>query len=302
MREVRLGRMRCVEIEAKSMINRVRGMGFGWSLNPYRGCAHDCVFCYARASHTFLKRDGVADWSTALSAKVNAPEVVRRELGRPAWARELVLIGTATDPYQPLEARYCITRRVLEEFVRAKSPASITTRSPLVLRDVDVLQRLAAVAGANVTVSLPTLDAALARRIEPTVAPPAQRLRTIAALAAAGIPTAVAVAPILPGITDDPAALRATYAAAAEAGASVAWESALRLAEVPRASYFGFLEREFPDLVARHERAFPGTNLEPGERRALGERVAAARAGIRFAPRPNQIAATRAGEQLALLA
>jgi DNA repair photolyase len=279
---VRAGRILCEEVAAKSVLNRVRGMPFGWSINPYRGCYHRCVFCYARNTHAFLERDGIGEWGSLLSVKVNAPQVLRRELASPRWKGEHVAIGTATDPYQPLEGRYKVTRGILAELARARTDAHLITRSPLVVRDIDVLQELARAAGASVCVSLPTLDEDLARRIEPTVAPPRQRLRAVRMLADAGIRVGVAVAPILPHLTDDEAALRDVFHAAADAGASMAWHSVLNLNPVARESYFGFLRAEFPHLVARHDDYYKRKYAPKALIDSIETRVQGARAGIRL--------------------
>jgi DNA repair photolyase len=285
--------MRCVEIEAKSVLNRVRGMPFGWSINPYRGCYHRCVFCYARNTHTFLERNGVGDWGSELYAKVNAPAVLRRELSSPRWRGEHVAIGTATDPYQPLEGRYRITRGCLEELTLGRTPAHLITRSPLIVRDIDVLQELARTAGASVYVSLPTLDAELARKIEPTVAPPHQRLRAVRALVAAGLRVGVAVAPVLPHLTDGEPALRAVFEAAADAGASSAWHSVLNLNEVARASYFEFLRAEFPAFVAEHETMYRRKYAPKAVVDAIDLRVSRARKDVRLRPRDTIVAQPR---------
>jgi len=297
----RAGRIDCLEIEAKSVLNRVRGMPFGWSINPYRGCYHDCVFCYARRTHTFYERSGIGDWGTQLYVKVNAAAVLRRELAAPRWRGEHVAIGTATDPYQPLEGRYRITRGVLAELARARTPAHLITRSPLVVRDIDVLQELTKAAGACVCVSLPTLDEGLARKIEPTVAPPRQRLRAVRMLAAAGLRVGVAVAPILPQLTDSKAALRAVFEAAAEAGAASAWHSVLNLNEVARESYIGFLRAEFPELVAGQETLYRRKYAPKAVVDAIDLRVAQARRGVRLRPR-DTIAAQPRRVQLELFA
>jgi DNA repair photolyase len=270
------------EIVAKSVLNRVRGMPFSWSINPYRGCYHQCVFCYARRTHTFLERSGIGDWGSDLSAKVNAVSVVRRELSRPSWRGEHVAIGTATDPYQPLEGRYRITRGILVELARARTAAHLITRSPLVVRDIDVLQDLARAAGAGVCVSIPTLDEALARKIEPTVAPPRQRLRAVRMLADAGLRVGVAIAPILPHLTDSEESLRAVHIAAADAGATQAWHSLLNLNEVARESYFGFLRAEFPALVAEHVTTYRAKYAPKALVDDIDARVARARKHIRF--------------------
>jgi len=270
------------EIVAKSVLNRVRGMPFSWSINPYRGCYHRCVFCYARRTHTFLERSGIGDWGSDLSVKVNAVSVVRRELSRPSWQGEHVAIGTATDPYQPLEGRYRLTRGILVELARARTAAHLITRSPLVVRDIDVLQDLARAAGAGICVSIPTLDETLARKIEPTVAPPRQRLRAVRMLADAGLRVGVAVAPILPHLTDSEASLGAVYAAAADAGATQAWHSLLNLNEVARESYFGFLRAEFPALVAEHDTTYRTKYAPKAMVDEIDARVARARKHLRF--------------------
>jgi DNA repair photolyase len=300
MREVRVGGVRCLEVEAKSVLNRVRGMPFEWSINPYRGCYHRCVFCYARRTHQFLERDGVDEWGSVISVKVNAPHVLRAELAHPSWRGEHVAIGTATDPYQPLEGRYRVTRRILAELARARTPAHLITRSPLVIRDIDVLRELSTAAGVSVCVSLPTLDAAIARRIEPTVAPPAQRLRAVEKLARAGIRTGVAVAPILPGITDSETQLREVYAAAANAGASFAWHTLLNLGEVARDSYFAFLAAERPDLTSEHEQIYRGKYAPRAFAAKIEARADAARRNVRFDP-PETLRARPALVQLSLL-
>lgn len=292
-RTVRVGRTTSVEVEAKSILNRVRGMPFGWSINPYRGCYHGCVFCYARRTHTFLERDGHNDWGSMLSVKVNAAQILRRELANPRWAGEHVAIGTATDPYQPIEGRYRLTRAILIELARARTDAHVITRSPLVVRDRDVLADLARAAGVVVCISLPTLDEDLARKLEPTVAPPSRRLRAIRMLADAGIRVGVAVAPIVPDLTDDPASLRDVFAAAAAAGASTAWHGVLNLNDVARASYFAFLREHVPSLVERHERTYRRKYAPAAMTAEIGERVRLARAGVPLRPRATIAAQPR---------
>ena len=296
----RVGRLDVTEIEAKSVLNHVRGMPFEWSINPYAGCYHQCVFCYARNTHVYRELDGVRDWGTRLTAKVNAPAVLRRELATNRRDVESVCIGTATDPYQPLEGRYRLTRGILHELARARVAAHLITRSPLVVRDVDVLGELARKAGVTVCISLPTLDEDLARRLEPTVAPPRQRLRAVKLLAAAGLRVGVAVAPVVPDLTDRESAMRALLAAASEAGACMAWAGVLHLNPVARARYFEFLQAEFPALVSRHDAMF-GREYAP---KAIAEAVARrfARARARYPLRARRtIALAPRTEQLSLI-
>src|SRR5688572_25980233 len=191
------------EEPCRTALNRVTGMGFTWSLNPYMGCAHRCAFCYVRGFERRADRPSDDRYGSSVRVKVNVVEVLRSELSRRSWKRELVAIGAATDPYQPAEGRYRLTRGCLVELGRARTPFSIITRGPLIVRDVDVLTDAALRADVHVSVSIATLDEPLAARLEPGVAPPRQRLRAIRTLTDAGIAAGVALAPVLPGLTDD---------------------------------------------------------------------------------------------------
>ena len=272
-----------VEQHAKSVLNAVKGMPFAWSVNPYRGCYHQCVFCYARRTHSYLEEDGVDRWGSRLFVKVNAPAVLRTELAKRTWRHEQVAIGAVTDPYQPLEGRYRLTRGVLEAFADYETPAAIITRSPLVVRDVDVLRRLARVAGTSVSVSIATTDETLARELEPTVAPPRQRLRAVRMLAEAGIKVSVALAPILPQITDSQENVEAVVRAAREAGAVKVWHNTLYLHDVTREAFFAYLRSRRPDLIAHYARTYKGKYAPREVHHAIDERVEAA---MRVAPAP----------------
>jgi DNA repair photolyase len=247
-----------VEITAKSVLNHVTGMPFRWSINPYRGCSHACVFCYARRTHWFMDEDGVNEWSSRIFVKANAPAVLRQELARTAWKRELVALGTATDPYQPIEGRYRITRRILEALRDFRTPVSIVTRSPLILRDLEILTEMAVRVEVTVCVSIATTDPDLARQIEPTVAPPAQRLRTVKALAASGVRTGVLLAPVLPELTDRREDLAAVIEAAGQAGASFVGHRVLYLGDVTRDAFLRFLAARYPDLVPHYRQMYRG--------------------------------------------
>lgn len=245
-----------VEIASKSVLNRVAGMAFGWSVNPYRGCYHRCVFCYARRTHWFLDEEGDR-WGSRIFVKVNAAAVLRTELAKRSWRHEEVAIGTATDPYQPLEGRYRITRAVLQALRDYETPAHLITRSPLILRDLDILRQLACGPGVSVAVSIATMDAALAREIEPTVAPPAKRMLAVSRLAAAGVRVAVALAPVLPGINDAKDSIEAVLRGAREAGAHAVWHSTLNLQEgYTRDAFFAYLRERRPDLEPSYDALF----------------------------------------------
>jgi len=251
------------EIASKSVINRVQGMPFSWSINPYRGCRHACVYCYARPTHEYLGMNGADDFQEVIFAKVNAPEVVRRELARKSWRGDNVVIGTATDPYQQAESRYEITRGILTAFRDFRNPVSITTKSPMVLRDLDLLAELARHAEVTVHFTVTTLDEALWRKIEPTTAKPHKRLEAMRTLREHGIRSGVFLSPVLPGITDDEEHLEAVVAAAAEHGAQFLFSQALRLGPGISEYYLPWLEREFPELAARYRRLYV-RNSPPG--------------------------------------
>ncbi len=294
------GGVTAVEIEAKSVLNRVRGMPFEWSINPYRGCAHRCVFCYARRTHWFLDEDGVDRWGDRIYVKTNAPLVLRHELARTKERDVNVCVGTATDPYQPLEGTYRITRGIFAELARARTPAHLITRSPLVVRDVDVLAELASRASFTVGISLPTLDTELSRRIEPTVAPPAKRLFAVQSLAAKGIRVGVAVAPILPGLTDDAKMIARVLRAARDCGASFAWHGVLNLGEITRDAYFRFLNEEYPKLVSLYDSLYQGKYAPKEYTRTISARFSEERRNFPMADRPR-IEPRQDGIQLSLI-
>jgi DNA repair photolyase len=184
------------EAPCRTALNRVSNMAFKWSLNPYMGCVHRCTFCYVRGFERRADRPADDRYGRTIRVKVNVAEVLRRELARPSWKRELVAIGAATDPYQPAEGRYRLTRGCLEALATARTPLSLVTRGPMVVRDIDVLADAARRAEVDVNISIPTLAADVWRRTEPGTAPPRQRLRAVTMLVGAGIRTAVGLAPI----------------------------------------------------------------------------------------------------------
>ena len=246
------------EEPCRSALNRVKGMPFAWSLNPYVGCVHRCTFCYVRAFEARADRPAGDRYGRSIRVKTNIVEVLRRELCRRSWAREEVTIGAATDPYQPAEGRYRLTRDCIVELTRARTPTSIITRGPLVWRDVDVLQEAALGPGVSVNVSVPTLDERVWRTTEPGTAPPRRRLEIVRRLVDAGIRTSVAIAPILPGLSDGADQLAETVRAAREAGAHHIWANVLYLRTGTREHFLEALARDWPDESARYEQLYRG--------------------------------------------
>jgi len=275
-------RPRYIEIRCKSAVNRVQGMPFKWSLNPYRGCAHACHYCYARASHTYYDMNADEDFETNIFVKVNIAEVLRRELARPSWAGESVALGTATDCYQPAEGRFRLTRAVLEVCLAQGQPLSLVTKSTLILRDRDLLAALARQVPVRVFFTVTTMDPAVWKAIEPGTPPPLQRLRVMRQLREAGIYAGVLLAPILPGITDSTASLDAVMAAAAEHDAAFLGSGALRLAPLVKEHYLGFVGGSFPDLLPRYQRAYAGAHAPRDYLERLEERVERLRARHSF--------------------
>ncbi|MFQ5861418.1 MAG: radical SAM protein [Dehalococcoidia bacterium] len=250
------------ELRYKSTLNRVEGMGFRWSLNPYRGCVHGCHYCFARRYHFPLDLNPSEDFTGIIFVKVNAPEMLRLELSAPSWHRETVAVGTATDPYQPIEGKYRITRGCLEAFCDYRSPISLVTKGTMVVRDADVLAELARRAGATICFSVTTLYADLWRKLEPGTPPPWKRLVAMERLVQAGVTAGVLLAPVIPGITDRRGDLEAVVRAASEHGACFLGTNTLYLKPGTREHFLGFLEREYPGLLATYRRLYPG-NFAP---------------------------------------
>jgi DNA repair photolyase len=253
-------------LPAKSVLNRCvsrRGVPFEWTINPYRGCEFGCKYCYARYTHEFMEmRDGVA-FEQKIYVKQHTKELLRQELRR-VKEGQTIAIGAATDPYQPAEKRYEVTRGILEEFARHEGfHLGIITKSNLILRDLDVLQEVARHNRFSVHITITTLDVELARILEPRAPRPDLRLEAIAKLHEAGIRVGMSGSPVLPGITDSPKNLEALVRAAAKAGADHIFAGPLFLKPCSAAVFLPFLEKQFPDLVANYKRRYQGRAFLP---------------------------------------
>lgn len=273
------------EEPCKSALNRVKGMGFEWSLNPYMGCAHRCTFCYVRAFERRADRPSDDRYGRSIRVKVNVAEVLRREVTRPRWAKGNVAIGAATDPYQPAEGKYRLTRGCLEVLSSVHNPLSVITRGPMIVRDIDVLQEATNRASVQVNFSIPTLDDDAWRKSEPGTAPPRQRLRALKALVDAGIKAGVGVAPLLPGITDKPDLMRDVVKAARDAGATHLWASVLHLRPGTREHFLENLARDWPEHLDLYLGLYRGSYLGKGFSEPVLKEVSRLRAEYGIADR-----------------
>ncbi len=290
------------EEPCRSALNRVKGMPFEWSLNPYTGCAHRCTFCYVRAFE--LRADRPADdrYGRSIRVKTNVAQVLARELARSSWPGGAIAIGAATDPYQPCEGRYRLTRACLEVLANAQNPFSLITRGPMIVRDLDVLQAATTRADVSVMFSIPTLDDEVWRTTEPGTAPPRQRLRALKELVEGGVKASVGMAPILPGLSDRPEQLDAVVRAAREAGAAGIWANLLYLKPGTREHFLAALSHDWPGELERYERLYADRAFLPSaETRPVRDRVRslARTHGVRDR-RPPQPAPPRRPEQLTL--
>ena len=250
------------EIVCRSALNPVEGMPFRWTLNPYRGCVHGCHFCYARRYQSQLELDAGDDFSSVVLVKTNFPEVLARELARRPPDGRAAALGAATDPYQPVEGRYRLTRRTLAVLVRRPTPIGLITRGPLAVRDADLLADLSRRTRCTVTFSVPTVDEDAWRALEPGTAHPLQRLRAVRKLRDAGVDAGVLMAPIVPGVSSHPARMERTIKAIADSGAAWVGALLLHLEGGARRHFLDFLAREYPRLVAGYGRLYAGKHAD----------------------------------------
>ncbi|HEX5903393.1 MAG TPA: radical SAM protein [Actinomycetota bacterium] len=271
-----------IEAECKTIINPVPGnyLPFKYSVNPYRGCTHSCTYCFARPTHTFLDMSAGRDFETKIVVKVNAPDVLRRQLAAKRWKGDGIAMGTNTDPYQRAEGRYRLMTGIIRALTDYRNPFSVLTKGTLILRDVDLLVEAARVTDVSTAFSIGTLDEDAWKRSEPGTPHPRKRIDAVRALNEAGIPCGVLMAPILPGITDDPRQLREVVAAAIDAGATHVSPILLHLRPGVREEFLPWLEDNYPELVGRYEELYRRPYAPKGEQEALGRRVSSIVRGL----------------------
>ncbi len=293
---------RFYEVRARSVLNRVPDssqMPFRWTVNPYRGCSHACVYCFARPTHKYLGFDAGRDFEREIVVKVNAPEVLRAELARSSWKHEHVALGTNTDPYQWVEGRYRLMEGIWAALRDAANPCSVLTKSPLLLRDLPLLLEIQQRTTITACLSIPTLDEKAWRASEPHTPNPRARLEAVAELNRAGIPTGVLIAPLMPGINDAPLQLEPLLELAAQAGATSIGGVALHLRGEVRQVFMDWLASRRPDLLDRYRELYGRGAYMPRRERsrlaALVRRQGAPGAFRRITPAPRGARASEEG-------
>ncbi|MFF4895247.1 Rv2578c family radical SAM protein [Streptomyces sp. NPDC001068] len=264
------------EVRARSIVNRVPGasrMPFEWTVNPYRGCSHACVYCFARKTHGYLDLDTGIGFDTQIVVKVNAPELLRRQLASRRWQGDHVAMGTNVDCYQRAEGRYRLMPGIISALTDHANPFSILTKGTLILRDLDLLRRAAQVTDVGISVSVGFVDPELWRTVEPGTPAPERRLDVVRALAGAGIGCGVLMAPVIPFLGDHPAQLRSTVRAIAAAGATSVTPLVLHLRPGAREWFMSWLAAHHPHLVRRYERLYAEGAYAPKwyQRRITGQ-------------------------------
>ena len=258
------------EIHARSALNKVHPaarMPFNWTVNPYRGCSHACRFCFARRTHTYLDLNAAEDFEREIVVKVNVPEKLWAELARPSWKREQVALGTNTDPYQWVESRYKLMPGIWQALLDYDTPGSLVSKSPLCLRDIELLKELAAGPGFQAFLSVPTLDERAWRETEPHTPSPRARIEAVRKLNDAGVPAGVLIAPLMPGINDTPEEVAEIVRLADDAGATSVGAVALHLRGEVKDVFFDWLKERRPELLDRYKELYAKGAYAPSEER-----------------------------------
>jgi len=284
--QLRADAARYQEVTCRSALNAVKGMPFNWTLNPYRGCTHACHYCFARRYQTQFELGPGDEFSSVILVKTNLVEVLRRELDHPSWQRERVAFGTATDPYQPIEGHYKLTRRALEALFTGRTPIGLITKGPMVVRDRDLLADLSRDFDSTVCMSVPTVDEHAWSTLEPGTAHPLQRLRAVRQLREAGVNAGVLMAPLVPGFSTRPAQIEATIKAIADHGAAFLGANVMFLKEGTRDHFLGFIRSEFPHMLEGFEKLYVGAYAPAAYLTTVRQVVAMLQQRYAVAPRP----------------
>ena len=254
--QLRADAARYQEIQCRAALNKTVGMPFNWTLNPYRGCTHACEYCFARKYQHQLELGAGDTFSTLILVKTNLVSVLKKELDKPSWQREQVAVGTATDPYQPIEGHYKLTRGALEALADARTPVGLVTKGPMIVRDIDVLSAVTARASCTIYMSVPSVDDDIWRELEPGTAHPLQRLKAVQRLNEAGVRAGVLVNPLVPGFSTRRKSMARTLEAIADHKAAFVGMNTMYLDGGTRSHFMGFLETKHPAIVKRYDRLY----------------------------------------------
>jgi DNA repair photolyase len=286
--QLRADAARYQEVTCRSALNKVKGMPFNWTLNPYRGCTHACHYCFARRYQTQFELGPDDEFSSVIFVKTNLVEVLKRELDHPSWTREQVAFGTATDPYQPIEGHYRLTRGALEALLAGRTPVGLITKGPMVVRDRDVLAEMTRTLGTTVYMSVPTIDEHAWSSLEPGTAHPLQRLRAVRQLRDAGVNAGVLMAPLVPGFSTRPEQLEATVKAVADHGAAFVGANVMFLKQGTRDHFLGFIRQEFPEMLEGFEKLYRGPYAPAGYVGAIRQVIATLQQRYDISPRERR--------------
>lgn len=286
--QLRADAARYQEVTCRSALNRVKGMPFNWTLNPYRGCTHACHYCFARRYQTQFELGPDDEFSSVIFVKTNLVEVLKRELDHPSWVRENVAFGTATDPYQPIEGHYKLTRGALEALLAGKTSVGLITKGPMVVRDRELLAEMSRTLGSTVYMSVPTVDEHAWSALEPGTAHPLQRLRAVRQLRDAGVNAGVLMAPLVPGFSTRPEQLEATVKAVADHGAAFVGANVMFLKQGTRDHFLGFIRRDFPEMLEGFEKLYHGPYVPSGYTSAIRQMISTLQQRYDIRPRQRQ--------------
>jgi DNA repair photolyase len=295
--QLRADAARYQEVTCRSALNRVQGMPFNWTLNPYRGCTHGCHYCFARRYQTQFELGPGDEFSSVIFVKINLVEVLKRELDHPSWIREQVAVGTATDPYQPIEGHYRLTRRALEALAASRTPIGLVTKGPMVVRDADILADLSARTGATVYMSVATVDDDAWSALEPGTAHPLQRLRAVRHLREAGVRVGVLMAPVVPGFMTRRDQLEATVKAIADHGAEFVGANVMYLKGGTKDHFLGFIAGHFPHMLEGFERLYAGAYAPSGYVSSIRAMIDALQTRYDLRPRTRRPVPLHEGEE-----
>jgi DNA repair photolyase len=295
--QLRADAARYQEVTCRSALNRVQGMPFNWTLNPYRGCTHGCHYCFARRYQTQFELGPGDEFSSVIFVKINLVEVLKRELDHPSWVREQVAVGTATDPYQPIEGHYRLTRHALEALAASRTPIGLVTKGPMVVRDADILADLSARTGATVYMSVATVDDDAWSALEPGTAHPLQRLRAVRHLREAGVRVGVLMAPVVPGFMTRRDQLEATVKAIADHGAEFVGANVMYLKGGTKDHFLGFIASHFPHMLEGFERLYAGAYAPNGYVSSIRAMIDALQTRYALRPRTRRPVPLHEGEE-----